>query len=341
MVKRSNLAWLTLAIFLFSFIGGMSLAHQAALATQRSVEEQAAASQELDGALSSSVQARQAAASIPRLAVVKKYGAMEKSMAALASKRTGQLSIGFYDLENDYQYILAPGAMPSASVIKIYIMIEAYRQARDKILDLQDIHILQEEEKTSGSGKLLYYPAGSPITLEELVELMIVESDNTAANILISRLGMDNINALIEELGCQDTRLKWKLMTDEILVERDDNPVSCRDLILTLKKIYCGQCVSPELDQEMIGVMTRQTYRSRIPAGLPPGTRVANKTGTLSWVINDAAIVFAPEGDYILCVLQSQPYSKSSGESAIIEISALVYKAFTSNPEEAANHKGR
>lgn len=330
-----------MAAFVFSFIAGLSLAHQAAMAEQRSYEDRATASRELAEARADLEQVRLATASIPRLALVKKYGAMEKSLAAMADDSAGRFSIGFYDLNSDYQYIYQPGAMPAASVIKLYIMIEAYRQFRDGWLDPQERHELREDEKTEGSGVLYAYPAGTDFSLEKLVELMIIDSDNTAANILIRRLGQDNINVGIDRLGCQDTRLNWMLMTDEILVSGDDNPISCPDLLLTLRKLYNGECVSPELDREMIAIMSRQNYRSRIPAGLPAGTRVANKTGSLSWVVNDAAIVFTERGDYILCVLNSQPYSKEEAEATIAAISSRVYKTFISEGEDPASHNGR
>ncbi len=331
MIKQIFQIILLIGIFIISSFIGLNLAHQAAVAGQQSQMMREKAVDELYLAGSILDAGAMSAGAVPRLAYADKYGVMEKSLEDIASRGSGVISIGFYDLERHYQYVLNPRAMPAASVIKLYIMIEAFRQERDGIIDLQEEYVLMEEDKTEGSGITAYYPDGTSFSLNELVELMIIDSDNTAANILIERLGIDNINQTIENAGCMNTQLKWKLMTDKILIEDDDNPVAVQDLILVLRSMHEGQLVSPDYDRKMMGIMKRQHYRSRIPAGLPSGTAVANKTGTLSWVVNDTAIVFTDQGDYILCVLNSSPASQAEAEEMIVGVSRITYRAFV-NP---------
>ncbi|MEN6389282.1 MAG: serine hydrolase, partial [Syntrophomonas sp.] len=171
------------------------------------------------------------------------------------------------------------------------------------------------------TGSLAGRPSGTSLTIRQLIELMITESDNTAANLLIDKLGFDYINNTIQTLGCQDTVLQRKMMDKSTGKE---NYTSVQDLILLLQSIYKGTCVSSSADQEMISILKKQKQRNLIPRSLPSGCVIANKAGNLPGIVNDAAIVFTKQGDYILCILSKKVDEKQANE-IMPKLSKIIY----------------
>lgn len=256
-------------------------------------------------------------------------GDLQEKLEKYLDKQRGVYSIGFKDLDNCQEIIIDQGSAPSASIIKIYIMIEAYNQAKQGLNDLENEIALQPENMVGGTGSLSGKPVGTKISIKNLLELMITQSDNTAANSLIDLLGMDRINKTAKRLGCKDTKLQREMMDLASIKAGKDNSTSVSDLVLTLDKIYNGKCISPHNDEQMIEIMKRQQLNQMIPRFLPPETSVAHKTGSLTGINNDAAIVFTDHGDYILCVLSQKEANSCKAEDAIAEISKMVFDSFT------------
>jgi len=192
--------------------------------------------------------------------------------------------------------------MISASLIKLFIMAAVYEQAEQGKLQESDIE-----------GKL---------------RSMITVSDNTAANDLTALLGggsaekgMDAVNAYARAIGCADTEMNRLMLVDNGL----QNYTSARDCAILLGMIYRGECVSAAYSEKMLELLKAQQRTSKIPAGVPKGVVTANKTGELTGLSEcDAAIVFAGESPYILCIL-SQPEDNSAAIRRIVEISRTVY----------------
>ena len=161
---------------------------------------------------------------------------------------------------------------------------------------------------------------------------MITQSDNSACNRLVTQLGagsaqqgMDAVNRFAAALGCADTRMN-RLM----LQPGPENYVSAKDCAIALRQIYSGACVSKEASSEMLELLLAQTVNDRIPAALPPGTPVAHKTGNLANLsCGDVGIVFAPNGDYILCAISNHAQNDTQATEAIAAISRTVYDLVT------------
>ncbi|MGE5458957.1 MAG: serine hydrolase [Methanobacterium sp.] len=247
----------------------------------------------------------------------------------LQEKANGSYKIGFRDLSANQEFMIGSGSVPSASIIKIYIMIEVFNQAKQGLLNLEDKIALKQENMVGGTGSLNGQPVGSKISITELLEVMITRSDNTAANTLIDLAGMDKINQTARQLGCRDTRLQRKMMDFASIKAGKDNLTSVSDLLLILDKLYKGKCVNHEFDEQMINIMKRQQYNQMIPKLLPAGTVVAHKTGSLSGINNDIAIVFTKHGDYILCILNQQTNNTKQAEDCIAAISKMIFNAYT------------
>lgn len=161
----------------------------------------------------------------------------------------------------------------------------------------------------------------------ESLDAMLEQSDNDAANRLIDLLGMDTINAFIKEQGASSTHLGRRMLEQS---QNDDNYTSAQDCGRTLESILKGTCVSREVSESLLTDLKKQTRTGKIPAGVPEGVETANKTGELAVsayeVQNDAAIVWAPGGTYIIVIMIKDGGGESAMISSIQDISELVYE---------------
>ncbi len=189
----------------------------------------------------------------------------------------------------------ADARVPSASVIKLPIMIEAMTWVQDGRLNPDEIHILTNSEKAGGTGVLNTYPHRSRISYRDLITLMMTISDNTATNILIRELGMDNINARITSLGLTQSRLNREMMDTLAVKQGRQNYVTTREMSQLIRLIYEKRIVTPALCDEMIGILKANEDTTTIPRLLPKTMLVAHKTGTLNYIRGDVGIVYAPK----------------------------------------------
>lgn len=240
---------------------------------------------------------------------------------------SGNYSFAFLDLDNSNVISINNKKSKSASVIKIYIMINAFQQIKKGNIKLSDKYSLSQSDKVGGSGILINEPQGKVLTIEKLIELMITKSDNTATNILIKKLGMNSINNTIKSLGCTDTNLNRLMMDTNAIAKGIENYTSVNDLCRTLKKIHNNECVNKKYDSLMLKILKNNTNDKKIPALLPSNIEVANKTGENIGVENDAGIVFTPKGSYIVCFLTSNG-SSNSQVSAISQSSKKIFDIY-------------
>lgn len=194
----------------------------------------------------------------------------------------------------------------AASVIKVPIMVEAFRQFEEGILSPDDVHVLRDAEKMPSCGALNRMHDGLEVSLRDLVELMIVLSDNTATNILIDLLGKDNINATLRSLGITRSVLRRKLFDREAHLAGIENTVTARDMGLLLEKMYAGELVSEAASREMLEILRNQKLNGKMPFYLKPrGIASAHKTGEDDGITHDVGIVFARK-PFVLCMLSNE-----------------------------------
>jgi beta-lactamase class A len=204
----------------------------------------------------------------------------------------------------------------AASLFKLAIMHEAFRQREASRLDFLATLTVTEEDLEFDLGTSAF-EIGDEVSIERLIELMIVVSDNTAAIMLLRRLGNYNVDAGLEDLGLTATSVN----TEEL-------PTTARDMALLMEAIATGAAVSPAASEEMAFLLLGQRIRNRIPAGVPQGVPVANKTGDWDDAAHDAAIVYAPSVTYVMVVLSDDPYAHST----IVELSRRVYEHYNGVP---------
>jgi beta-lactamase class A len=215
--------------------------------------------------------------------------------------------------------------MKAGSIIKLYIMIEAYNQIKKGTLDKNKIIILNNSMKVGGSGSLSNELEGTKVSVFDLIRLMITKSDNTAANILIDILSFDKINSTAKNIGCKYTVLSRKMMDTKAISQGKENYTSVSDLLNIYWKIYKSECIGSPYDKEMIEILKNQTINTKIPLTLPKGTSIAHKTGELQDVESDAGIVYSPRGDYVLCIMTSNVTSVPTTRNIIGSISKFLW----------------
>jgi beta-lactamase class A len=199
---------------------------------------------------------------------------------------------------------------PTASIIKVLIMTTAYTMEEARPGTLSTKLTFRSGELIGGSDFMDQADDGQRFTIKQLVVPMIQVSDNTAANMLIAHFGTSTINAVGRRAGLERTRLARRFMDYTAIVHHSENVSTPADMGRLLYLIELGAregtrtIVSSAYCRAMVGIMLGQTDRDGIPAALPHGTRVANKTGEIQGTLNDIAIV-EPYGDspYVLAIM--------------------------------------
>ena len=245
----------------------------------------------------------------------------ERINSALQELGGGVLAVGYKDLSTGESFFYNEKfVFPAASIVKIPILLEYFRQMEQDLLFADEILKVTKKDVVGGAGILFELREGIELTLRELVRLMIVISDNTASNMMLDRLGMDEINALTRYLGLEDTAIGRKFMIDP-KAKFSRNMTSVKDMVLLLEKLYKGEILNKENTEEALEIMSRQQYREKIPRYLPSKTRVAHKTGEITGVRHDCGIVYRENSPYVFCVLTHELPDGYRGDYVIGKLS--------------------
>ncbi|MDQ4127291.1 MAG: class A beta-lactamase-related serine hydrolase [Actinomycetota bacterium] len=194
-------------------------------------------------------------------------------------------------------------ASPSASLIKVPILVALLREADRRSLSLDEALGVRREDLVEDSEMLETEELPARVPVRRLAEGMITLSDNAATNLLIRRIGMERVNDLAHDLGLRSTCLRRKMMDPEARARGEENLTSASDMVVLLGEIWRGSFLSPESKALALELLLGQRMESRVPVALPPGARYAHKTGELQGVENDAGLVLLPGRTFALAVL--------------------------------------
>ena len=241
----------------------------------------------------------------------------------------GVLGVAILDLGGGQKFLLhGDDVFPQASSIKVAVLAELYRQAQAGKLKLTDLYTVQAADLVPDStivGGLT--PGVTRITLRDLATMMVAVSDNSATNVLIDRVGMENVNALMDSLGLTHTRLRRKMMDLKAASEGRENISTPAEMMTLLEDLYRGKVLNKEMTADFF-VMLSTPKSSFIPRDLPEGLKIANKPGELEGVRNDSGVVFVENRPYVICVMTTYLHRERDGEEAIAKISAAAYRMF-------------
>ena len=188
----------------------------------------------------------------------------------------------------------------AASVIKLPIMVEAYRQFEAGRLDPGKIVPVRAQDKVPSCGVVTYLRDDLEMTVADLVTLSIIVSDNTATNLVIDQVGIDNVNRMLDSLGLTSTRLRRMLFDMESARRGLQNHITAGEIGRLLETLYWGNVVSPDACRRMLSILKDQQLNGKIPFRLPESLPVAHKTGEDDGITHDCGIVYADE-PFVLC----------------------------------------
>jgi beta-lactamase class A len=241
----------------------------------------------------------------------------------------GVLGVAILDLSSGKKLLVhADDVFPQASSIKIAVLAELYRQAQDGKLKLTDLYTVRASDLVADSDIMNgLTPGVTRITLRDLATMMVAVSDNSATNVLIDRVGMENVNALMDSLGLAHTRLRRKMMDLKAAGEGRENISTPAEMMTLLDDLYRGKVLNQQMTTDFFKMLS--THKdSFIPRDLPEGLKIANKPGELEGVRNDSGVVFVENRPYVVCVMTTYLRHERDGEQAINRISAAAYSMF-------------
>jgi len=254
---------------------------------------------------------------------------LEKSILDIDRGLDGVMGVAIVDLTDGHKYLLhANDVYPQASSIKICVLAELYRQAQQGKLKLTDLYTVNAADLVQDSdimGGLT--PGVTKITLRDLATMMVAVSDNSATNVLIDRVGMDNVNAFLKAQGLRDTRLRRKMMDLKAAAEGRENVSTPNEMLNLLAALYRGQILNKEMTNDFFKVLS--THKdSWIPRNLPDDLKIADKPGSLEGVRNDSGVIFVDKRPFVLCVMTTYLHRERDGEEAISNISLAAWRMF-------------
>jgi len=259
------------------------------------------------------------------------------------SGKKGTFAVAFKDLKTGRHInIKDKETFHAASTMKTPVMIEVYKQAGEGKFSLNDSIELKNEFKSIVDGSSfsldstddsefeLYKHIGEKRTIAALLYQMIIVSSNFATNLIIQKVGAENVTQSMRELGAKDIQVLRGVEDNKAFEKGLINTTTAHDLALIFEKIAKGETVSAEASQAMINILLDQKFNEIIPALLPPGVKVAHKTGSITHVHHDSGIVILPDGrKYVLVLLSKDWEDEKQTIQTMANISLLIYKYVT------------
>ena len=238
---------------------------------------------------------------------------------------------------------------PTASLIKLPVMIEAYRQSQEGKLELSAPVTLRDADKVPGSGILTpHFSEGTTIPLRDAIRLMIAWSDNTATNLVVDRVGLQAVNDAMSRLNCPETRIQSKVYRRDTSIDLERSRkyglgcTTAAEMVSLLDKIQRRELVSAEASDAMRGHLAACQDKTLFPRSLPAGARVQHKTGGVTGVRTDAGFLVGPGGTILACVLTSgnrmaKGEKEDPGERLCAEVARIAFEHF--NPPGVTTSK--
>jgi len=254
---------------------------------------------------------------------------LESNIEQIDQHLDGVMGVAIEDLASgDHYFLREDEVFAQASSIKITVLASLYVQAQQGKLRLTDLYTVQAPDLVPDSDIMNgLTPGVTRLTLRDLATMMVAVSDNAATNVLIDRVGMPNVNAMLDSLGLTHTRLRRKMMDLEAAKQGRENISTPREMMTLLDAIYHGKVLNKESTDDFFKVLATNKD-SWIPQDLPADLKIANKPGSLEAVRNDSGIVFVQGRPYVICVMTAYLRNEREGEEAISRVSLETWRMF-------------
>lgn len=268
---------------------------------------------------------RPAAIALLLLALLPHEGAAQAALRSLRpeleariARHRGTVALSVVDLETGESLsIRGDEPFPSASIIKLPVLVELFQQVEDGRLRLEDPVVFIEADKVPGSGILQHLSAPHQMTLGDAALLMIILSDNTATNLVLDKVGLRAVGERMEKLGLPRTKVHSNVYRRATSISMDSSMVyglgvtTADEITRLLSLIYRGEAVSPAASEAMIEILKKQVFVEGMPRRLADDVVVAHKTGSLNASRHDCGIVYSADRDFALCILTKENVDQS------------------------------
>ena len=263
---------------------------------------------------------------------------LETELRSIIAASGAEVAVAVKTLDGRSEALIEPDLQfHAASTMKVPVMIELFKQADARTLSLTDPLLVRNEFRSivdnstyklsegADSDKAIYAASGRTLTLAQLCEAMITVSSNFATNLLIEKLGVENIRSTVTALGADGMQVLRGVEDQKAFDKGLNNSTTARALLLLFERLGTRRAVSPKADAAMIEILKRQKFNDGIPAGLPKGMQVAHKTGNITRIHHDAGIVFAKR-PYVLVILVRGMEDLKQSSALIARLSGTVHK---------------
>jgi beta-lactamase class A len=236
----------------------------------------------------------------------------------------------------------------AASTMKIPVMIELFHQVREGKVKLSDSLPIKNEFHSLVDGSAftlsaaddsetdVYKAAGQTRTLDQLCDLMVTVSSNFATNLLIQKLGIENIRATVTSLHADGMDIKRGVEDQKAFDKGLNTTTTARGLAALLVAIANGKAVDADASAKMVEILERQKFNEGIPAGVPKNIRVAHKTGEITKIHHDAGIVYA-ERPFVIVVLVRGTDDFKASSALIADVTRDLYQASQNSKSSQGN----
>lgn len=266
--------------------------------------------------------------------------ATENRLRSTADQIDGVVGYAIKNFKTGETFVLNENdVFPQASSIKVHILVELYRQSSAGKIDLRNLVPLTKDHQVGG-GQILEHltPSAVTMTVRDYAVFMMVQSDNSATNLLINLVGMQNVNGFLESVGAKKTRLQRVMMDYKAAAEGRENIGTPAEVLSILEKLYRKELLEPEATDDMLSIMTIEKD-GPLRSGIPWEVKLANKEGEIEGVRCDVGIVFLAGAPYGICVMTKYLAEQPSGSKVIGEISRITYRYF--ERQANSNESGR
>lgn len=268
-----------------------------------------------------------------------KLAAAQQQIEKRIADSHADVGVAFETLDGKTHWFYHPDdSFHAASTMKVPVMIELFHQVKEGKLRLDEPLVIHNEfhsivdgspfklDPTDDSEADLYKAEGQTRTVSQLCELMITVSSNLATDVLIQKLGVENIRAMVHSLGADGMNVLRGVEDNKAYEKGLNDTTTARGLQILLTAIAQGKAVDADSSRQMIEILERQHFNEGIPAGLPPGTRVAHKTGEITKIHHDAAIVYAPR-PFVLVILVRGLADEKESSALMADITRALFSA--------------
>jgi len=223
----------------------------------------------------------------------------------------------------------ADRVFPTASSIKIAVLLELYHQEQSGKAKLSDVYLFDPKDLVEDSQIMAgLTPGVTRVTNRDLAQFMVTASDNAATNVLIDRVGMENVNATLRSLDLTRTTLRRKMMDIAAAKRGDENVSTPQEMARLLEAIYKGKALNKELTESMIKQLKALKKDSWLSTDLPLDVEIADKPGSLEGIRTDSGIIFAKNRPFVISVMTSFVRDEPVAERAIGRIALEAFRYF-------------